>query len=99
MPALYDGSLGLRIRRGSYIRRTGVEERTATRDLQLLVDAGLFLAHGERRGRTYSASDRLQQVRMAARQERDPIADPYDGIGNVLSTGPGQQSLDLDVGR
>jgi hypothetical protein len=43
--------------------------------------------------------DESVEVRVAARQERDPIADPYDGIGNVLSTGPGQQSLDLDVGR
>jgi Fic family protein len=97
--ALYDGSLGLRIRRASYIRRTGVEERTATRDLQLLVDAGLLVAQGERRGRTYSASDRLHQVRLDARQERQPIVDPYGGIGNVLSAGPGQQTLDLDVGR
>jgi Fic family protein len=95
--ALYDGALGLRIRRASYVRRTGVEERTATRDLQLLVDAGLLVAHGERRGRTYAASDRLREVRAAARRERPSIVDPYGGIGDALSVRSGQQTLPFDT--
>lgn len=87
--ALYDGSLGFRIRRSSYVHRVGVEERTATRDLQLLVDAGLLVAQGERRGRTYSASDRLRQIRLTARRGQPPLIDPYGNINNILSPGPG----------
>lgn len=97
MAALYDGSLGLRIRRSSYVRRAAVEERTATRDLQLLVDAGLLVAQGERRGRTYSASSQLRQIRVSARRQRPPLLDPYGGIANVLSAGLGRQ--DAHPGR
>ena len=100
VPALYDAASGLRIRRSSYVRLADVEERTATRDLQQLVDVGLLQAQGERRGRTYSASERLRKVRLDARTQRPRIRDPYGGIGNVLRSGtsPGSQAaLPLDL--
>jgi len=96
VPALYDGSLALRLRRYSYIRLACVEDRTATRDLQQIVDAGLFVPRGERRGRTYSASDRLRQVRVEVRVQRPKIRDPYGGLDNILRNNSAQPSLPLD---
>lgn len=75
--ALYDASLGHRVRRSDYVARVGVEEWTATRDLQALVDAGLLEAHGERRGRTYAATRQVRDIRNHARKARPPVRDPY----------------------
>lgn len=83
IPALYDAALGLRIRRSSYIRHSHVEDRTATRDLQLLVDADLLDPTGERRGRTYSATGRLRAVRDEARRQRPRLRDPYALAGGM----------------
>ena len=85
--ALYDAALGLRIRRSNYIRYTHVEDRTATRDLQLLVDSGLFVPAGERRARIYSATDRLRAVQIEARRQRPRPRDPYaeeEGMAGIL---------------
>ena len=40
----------------------------ASRDLRAMAEAGLLVAHGEKRGRFYTASDAL---RSAAREIRD----------------------------
>ena len=80
--ALFDASMGLRLRRSGYIKLAEVEDRTATRDLQALVDAELLTAHGERRGRTYSATDELRRIRKTARGERLRITDPYMTMSN-----------------
>lgn len=95
VPALYDSALGLRIRRSGYMRLADVEERTATRDLQQIVDAGILIPQGEKRGRTYSAGDQLRLVRQESRRQRPRIVDPYGGITNVLriGTGPGSQTV------
>lgn len=94
--ALYDGALGLRIRRSSYRRLADVEERTATRDLQQLVDAGFLVARGERRGRTYSASDRLREIRREARTQKPRLVDPYGSFANVRLSAAGQPILPFD---
>jgi hypothetical protein len=90
IPALYDAALGLRLRRSAYIKHADVEERTATRDLQALVDADLLLPQGERRGRTYSAAPTLRALRNDVRHYRPVIKDPYGGIGDLLKP---QQSM------
>ena len=94
VPALYDCAVGLRIRRSRYIHLADVEDRTATRDLQQLVDANFLVPHGEKRGRTYSASNEIRAVRLDARRQRPALVDPYGNIGNVLrsGTGPGSQT-------
>lgn len=84
VPAMYDAAIGLRIRRSAYIRLAEVENRTATRDLQALVDADLFIPRGERRGRTYSASDSLREFRKQARRYKPRITDPYGGMSRLL---------------
>lgn len=102
VPALYDCALGLRIRRSRYLHLADVEERTATRDLQQLVDAGYLVPHGEKRGRTYSASSEIRAVRIEARSQRPALVDPYGGLANILrsGTGPGSQTvLPLEIPR
>lgn len=96
VPAMYDASLGLRLRRSSYLRMAEVEDRTGTRDLQLLVDAGLLMPHGERRGRTYSASPVLRDVRRRARAEKPKIADVYGSVGALIQQQPRQPGLALE---
>jgi len=74
---LFDAALGLRVRRPTYAKRTGVEDRTATRDLKALVDAKLLSPHGNTRGRFYLASGELMRVRDESRQRRQRLSDPY----------------------
>jgi len=74
---LFDATLGLRVRRPTYVKRTGVEERTATRDLRALVDVGLLSAKGNTRGRFYLASGDLMALRDEARARRARLEDPY----------------------
>lgn len=75
--ALFDALLGLRVTRPSYVKLTGLDERTATRDLVHAADLGLLDARGERRGRHYVAGKPLQRIRGDLRAERQPLDDPY----------------------
>jgi Fic family protein len=77
VPAVFDAAYGLRLRRSSYERSTGVEPKTATRDLSALVSAGLLLSEGEKRGRQYRGSQALRALRTQARGARQPVVEPY----------------------
>jgi hypothetical protein len=89
---LYEAVLGYRIRRPGYMKLTGVEKHTATRDLGRLVDLELLHARGETRGRHYLAGDRLRQLRQECRQRRRPIVDPYPWFKTRLASAlPGEQ--------
>src|SRR5574341_2288213 len=81
IPALYDASIGFRVRRSKYETDADVEPATATRDLRRLVDVGLLEARGETRGRRYVGSRRLRQLYEEVRVGRAPIVDPYDALG------------------
>ncbi|KGN37734.1 Fic family protein [Knoellia subterranea] len=74
---VFDAALGLRVRRPGYVKRSGVEERTATRDLKLLVDKGLLDALGNTRGRYYVAAGEVRDLATTARQRRAKLEDPY----------------------
>lgn len=91
--ALFDAALGLRVTRPSYVKRVGVEERTATRDLARLVELGLLSARGERRGRHYVGGSGVLDLRREVRSRRSPVADPYpslmDEIRRTRSAGRG----------
>ncbi|RSM64163.1 Fic family protein [Kibdelosporangium aridum] len=86
VPALFDASMRRRLRRSSYMKLAEVEERTASRDLQDLVDARLLIATGENRGRTYQATERLLNVRRAIRAELPRVSDPYGGMAKLFSS-------------
>ncbi len=75
--ALFDALLGLRVTRPSYVKLTGADERTATRDLVNAAELGLLEARGERRGRHYVAGRPLTEIRDRLRSERKPLEDPY----------------------
>ena len=75
--AMFDAVLGYRIRRSTYLKRTGVEEQTATRDLAALATAGVLAPHGNGRGRFYTAGLPLQQIQLRRRSMRRPLTDPY----------------------
>ncbi len=81
---LFDAALGLRIRNATYralAQQLGdeISEQTASRDLRRLVEAELLVAHGEKRGRYYSGSRRLADIRQAIVRARDPRddSDPF----------------------
>ena len=71
IPALFNAAQGYRIRNATY--RTlaeDISELVASRDLRALVQAGLLAPVGERRGRTYLASDQLKRIELSVRPER-----------------------------
>lgn len=72
---LFNASLGLRIRNQTYRGETGVSDQVASRDLRLLVDAGLLEARGERRGRFYVRSPKLTALDDQLRTRRGPRTD------------------------
>lgn len=83
--ALYDAAFGLRLRNSSYrvlVERTLGDEismLTASRDLAALVQSGLLIARGERRGRHYVGSLGVEQLRARIRASRPPReeSDPF----------------------
>lgn len=100
IPALYDAAYGFRVRRATYQASDPDEltDQTATRDLRLLVDAGLLLPQGEKRGRHYLGSPMLQAVRRAIIDSRDPKdeSDPFDvalDVAPSVATAPVQGVL------
>jgi len=85
--ALFNAALGYRIRNATY--RTlaeDISELVASRDLRALVEAGLLTPVGERRGRTYLASEQLKRIELSVRSARtrdepDPFVGAEDAIG------------------
>lgn len=74
---LLDAAFGSRLRNASYRVSTDVSNNLASRDLKQLVDAGLLLAKGERRGRHYTASDDVRAIRERNRL-RKGLEDPFE---------------------
>jgi Fic family protein len=82
--ALSDAALGYRVRNATYRGVAQVSEQVASRDLQKMVDAGLLVPHGERRGRHYLAGEWLAEARNATRA-RKVTTDPFtDQVVEVL---------------
>jgi Fic family protein len=87
--ALWDAAKGYRVRRATYLPVAKVEEHTATRDLRMLVQAGLLMPRGERRGRFYVASEPLQQIHNRSLETKTPMRDPFVRQGSSgASPGP-----------
>lgn len=77
LTALFDAAMGFRVRNATYRAHDDLSEAVAGRDLKMLVDAGLLVPAGEKRGRSYRASDRLRSIREASREPRLPATDPF----------------------
>jgi Fic family protein len=82
---LFDASLGFRIRRSTYVRRAGIEERTATRDLARLTELNLLRPVGETKGRHYVMGDRLVELVQKSLSTREPLVDPYPWMRERLA--------------
>jgi len=87
IPVLWDAAMDFRVRNATYraIHDDEITEQTASRDLRQLVDAGLLVAHGEKRGRFYIAGDEVRSRRLMIvnarepRDDSDPFADTLGG--------------------
>jgi Fic family protein len=77
MLPLFDASLGLSLTNGRYVIATGEQTHTASRDLKQLVDLGLLVSVGEKRGRKYMRSPSLLALRQNHRLPKSLI-DPYE---------------------
>lgn len=84
--ALFNAAMGARLRNATYRSLADdVSELVASRDLRLLVDAGLLEPHGEHRGRTYMRTDALNALERSIRIERpQDSADPFDAAAAAL---------------
>ena len=76
IPALMDAVFGYTIRRSIYLSHTDLTELSASRDLRQLVDAGMLIAEGDKRGRIYKASPILRSIRDRTR-EPHVIINPF----------------------
>jgi Fic family protein len=85
--ALYDAAMGWRVRRSMYQSvlehaHEAISDQAATRDLKALVDAGLLVPRGEKRGRFYVGGASLMELREQALRIRSPKdeSDPFAGV-------------------
>lgn len=74
--ALVNAAFGLRIKNTNYRIAADVSENVASRDLKELVDSGLLIASGEKRGRYYEASTPIRSIRERCREPKENI-DPF----------------------
>ncbi|MBM4439713.1 MAG: Fic family protein [Candidatus Rokubacteria bacterium] len=80
--ALVDAGLGLRVRNVTYRKLAKLTEQQASKDLKVLTDKGLLVAHGQNRGRYYLPGKVVQDIRQDAEtalpwttvREEDPFA-------------------------
>jgi len=77
IPALFNAAMGFRITNPHYREAAGVNEHAAGRDLKTLVGAGLLQPVGERRGRSYVRTRRLQAIEESVRVKR-LITSPFE---------------------
>ena len=74
--ALADAAIGLRVRNATYRPTAEISDQMASRDLKSLVDAGLLIPYGEKRGRYYMAADSIIEMRKKTREPKS-VTDPF----------------------
>jgi Fic family protein len=77
LPAVAEASMGFRIVNGTYRSAADVSAGTASRDLAAMVDAGLLLRKGAKRGSHYIASPAVARIADAVEKPK-PVADPFE---------------------
>ena len=75
--ALVDTAHGFRLVNSRYRSIAEITQNLASRDLARLCELGLLVAHGERRGRFYTAAPILKGIRAKTREPRVPIVNPF----------------------
>ncbi|MCL2471344.1 MAG: Fic family protein [Propionibacteriaceae bacterium] len=84
--ALFDAIVGFRVTRPLYVSHADLDERQATRDLTRVTDLGLLQAHGQTKGRYYTAGPVLSAHRAKLRATRLPLTDPYPDLIAEIKT-------------
>ena len=74
--ALLQAAIGSRVRNSSYRVSAAVSKNLASRDLKELVDAGLLVPEGQKRGRFYKAAPVVAEIRQRLRLPKKP-GDPF----------------------
>ena len=74
--ALWDAAMGFRVVNATYRAAAEISQPLASRELTELAMAGLLVAKGAKRGRSYAAAPRLIEIRQKTAGERK-IPDPY----------------------
>lgn len=75
--ALAEAASGRKVRNATYRPIAEVSENLASRDLTELVQSGLLIPYGEKRGRYYLASDVIKEIRARIREPRTEPEDPF----------------------
>ena len=84
--ALSDAAMGYYVRAAHYRHLTEVSDVVASRDLKFLVQTGLLIASGEKRGRVYRASEELREVASRFRNEEPTqIHDPFETQDELIT--------------
>ena len=73
---LSDAASGLRVRNSVYRNDAGISDQVATKDLKRLVDCGLLIASGDRKGRTYQAGELVKEIHAPFREAKG-VPDPF----------------------
>jgi Fic family protein len=81
LSTLYKATVSNRVDRNDHLEGANVSERVASADLKRMVDAGLLVPVGEKRGRYYVASDGLVALRAALSEPQPTLDDPFAGDG------------------
>jgi Fic family protein len=64
-----DAIVGLKIKNATYRAFVGISENLASRDLKVLVDKGILVPTGEKRGRVYEPSPKMKEIRKKTWQK------------------------------
>jgi hypothetical protein len=76
--AICDAAMGLRVRNSTYRNLAQLNDINASRDLKNVVDAGLLIPTGERRGRLYIGAPHIRAVFDRLKREYiRPVPDPF----------------------
>lgn len=86
--ALADAASGFRVRNATYRNAAQISMELASRDLASLASQGLLIAHGERKGRYYIASEELKTIRLQTREQKI-MEDPFESQGHKTPYLPG----------
>ncbi|MGE0583348.1 MAG: Fic family protein [Steroidobacteraceae bacterium] len=74
--AIADASIGIKVRNSAYRNQVGISNESASKDLRTLVENGLLVPRGERKGRYYEASEEVRKLAQGAwvpSVDRDPF--------------------------
>ena len=86
--ALVQAALGGSVRNASYRVSADVSKNLASRDLKQLMDAGLLVPEGQKRGRYYKPAPMVAEIRQRLRHPQQ-ADDPFGKDGPARSPWPG----------